>query len=536
MLKIKFIIKARAVLTLLFTLLVVYIVLGTLFINYFTAGVLCLGIVLGYLPKQVIRYLPYSRKYAKNLIKTIPLLLLINVLLNSSKSSIIYLIVQSDLKSNIFENDNLLHGNHLAASLFSKFYYYSYKLTVNSKNKNELTIFEIEEELREFMPHKQHNTYIFNQEYNGCISLFKQYDNISSIQFLNDRNYYIVSTYKTLKCTNIEELKQLIISSKQEINQQLKEGYHDPNIRTLNVMTEPNKKTLIFTRKVESNNKGWGVKEVYISLFNLNPSFHEELNEIITQENFSKEKDVEVICLGICPKSVIELVDFPVGSFLKAKDSKDTTYGEPYDNRQTITWSVNNLERGVRFSYISPPFHNLRIFFEPFLKFDSLPQPLVFTFGIIIAWIFTARGKPLIYIKSVANAESKSMSEAKPSKKVEISGNNFGAVGSLTGDNSGTFTGNQNINQSQKKQTLTEAAAEIQQLLEQLSQAYPTTTTAEKMTVVMEAADRIENNPTLKSRVVGALKSGGTEAFKEAIDHPLVNILVATIEGWKDAD
>ncbi|NEP28481.1 hypothetical protein [Moorena sp. SIO3I6] len=315
-------------------------------------------------------------------------------------------------------------------------------------------------------------------------------------------------------CTNTEDLKQHII------NRELKEGYLEGYIN-LNLIEKPNKKTrsIILNRKLKSNNKGWGVKEVYISFFGFNSNFY------------------EVNCIDdICPKSLIELVDFPVGSFLQAKDSINIEYGEPYDNRQTITWSVDNLERGIRFSYISPPFHNFRRLFEPFLKLDSLPQPLVFTFGIIITWIFTARGKALIYIKSVANAESKSMSEANPSKKVEISGNNFGAVGSLTGDNSGTFTGNQNIDQSQKKQTLTEAAAEIQQLLEQLSQAYPTTTTAEKMTVVMEAADRIENNPTLKSRVVGALKSGGTEAFKEAINHPLVNILVATIEGWKDAD
>ncbi|NEQ04746.1 MAG: hypothetical protein F6K37_01690 [Moorea sp. SIO4E2] len=380
------------------------------------------------------------------------------------------------------------------------------------------------------MPHEQPDTDIFNQDNNGCISVSKKFPNRSSTHFKNNGINY---TSKIVKCTNPEELQQQIINSSiQEIK-----GYHETNI-TGRLMIGKNNKELLLNRKIESDNKGWGVKEVYISFFGfgLNSSFHEDLNETITQQNFPKEEDVEVICLGICPKSLIELVDFPVGSFLKAKDSINIEYGEPYDNSQTITWSVNNLERDIRFSYISPPFHNFRIFFEPFSKFDSLPQPLVFTFGIIITWIFTARGKPLIYIKSVANAESKSMSEANPSKKVEISGNNFGAVGSLTGDNSGTFTGNQNIYQSQKKQTLTEAAAEIQQLLEQLSQAYPTTTTAEKMTVVMEVADRIENNPTLKSRVVGALKSGGTEAFKEAIDHPLVNILVATIEGWKDAD
>ena len=56
------------------------------------------------------------------------------------------------------------------------------------------------------------------------------------------------------------------------------------------------------------------------------------------------------------------------------------------------------------------------------------------------------------------------------------------------------------------------------------------------MIVVGEAVDRIENNPTLKAKVINALKAGGIEAFKEAINHPLVNILVATIEGWQDTE
>ena len=89
------------------------------------------------------------------------------------------------------------------------------------------------------------------------------------------------------------------------------------------------------------------------------------------------------------------------------------------------------------------------------------------------------------------------------------------------------------INEAQS-QNLVEAATEIQSLLEQLSATYPTTTSREKNIVVGEAVDQIENNPTLRAKVVNALKAGGTEAFKEAnVDHPLVNILLATIEGWQ---
>jgi hypothetical protein len=89
------------------------------------------------------------------------------------------------------------------------------------------------------------------------------------------------------------------------------------------------------------------------------------------------------------------------------------------------------------------------------------------------------------------------------------------------------------INEAEQ-QNLAEAAAEIQALLEQLSKTYPTTTSKEKSIVVGEAVDQIENNPILKSKVINALKAGGKEAFKEAINHPLVNILMATIEGWQE--
>ncbi|NEO09923.1 pentapeptide repeat-containing protein [Moorena sp. SIO3I8] len=90
-------------------------------------------------------------------------------------------------------------------------------------------------------------------------------------------------------------------------------------------------------------------------------------------------------------------------------------------------------------------------------------------------------------------------------------------------------------NYEEADKNLAEAAAEIQQLMEQLSQNNPTTTSKEKMIVVSEVVDQIENNPTLKAKVVNALKAGGVEAFKETLDHPLVNILMATIEGWAEA-
>ncbi len=92
------------------------------------------------------------------------------------------------------------------------------------------------------------------------------------------------------------------------------------------------------------------------------------------------------------------------------------------------------------------------------------------------------------------------------------------------------------INNEAQTKSRTEAAAEIQVLLKRLEKTNPTTTEIEKLTVVAKATEAINQNPTLKARVINALKAGGTEAFKEAVDHPLVNILVATIEGWRETE
>lgn len=116
--------------------------------------------------------------------------------------------------------------------------------------------------------------------------------------------------------------------------------------------------------------------------------------------------------------------------------------------------------------------------------------------------------------------------------KYDLRGSKFG--GGFAGDR-GTQIGGI-LNDYSSKQSLDEAAAEIQQLLRQLEETNPSTTEMEKMSIAVKAANEIKNNPTLKARVIGALKSGGTEAFKEAVDNPLVNVLVAIIDGWMQAE
>jgi uncharacterized protein YjbI with pentapeptide repeats len=93
-------------------------------------------------------------------------------------------------------------------------------------------------------------------------------------------------------------------------------------------------------------------------------------------------------------------------------------------------------------------------------------------------------------------------------------------------------TFNQNISSSEQKQNLAEAAAEIQALLEQLSQSYPTETMSGKMALAAEATQRIENNPTLMQKTISALRAGGTAALEQALSHPAASFVIAALDDW----
>jgi uncharacterized protein YjbI with pentapeptide repeats len=184
-----------------------------------------------------------------------------------------------------------------------------------------------------------------------------------------------------------------------------------------------------------------------------------------------------------------------------------------------------------------------------FIKYNQLKALAEKDFKVLIAekeyqinklenMITTALERPSFYAQNYHNQGDTIMAEgSKKQSNFDLKGAQFS--GGLV--NADTVTANQiggNITNysTEQRQNLAEAAADIQQLLNQLSQTYPTVTTSQKMSVVAKAVDEIENNPTLKARVIGALKSGGKEAFKELIDNPLINILLASIDGWQEAE
>ena len=89
------------------------------------------------------------------------------------------------------------------------------------------------------------------------------------------------------------------------------------------------------------------------------------------------------------------------------------------------------------------------------------------------------------------------------------------------------------INEAEQN-NLAEAAAQIQQLLEQLEKSYPINTTRGKMQIATEAISQINSNPTLTARILSALKAGGVSAFEQFLSHPAASFVIAALADLKE--
>jgi hypothetical protein len=89
------------------------------------------------------------------------------------------------------------------------------------------------------------------------------------------------------------------------------------------------------------------------------------------------------------------------------------------------------------------------------------------------------------------------------------------------------------INEAEQR-NLTQAAAEIQQLLEQLEKSYPADTTMGKMKLATEMISQIESNPSLAARILSALKAGGVSAFEQFLNHPAASFVIGALADWQE--
>ena len=99
----------------------------------------------------------------------------------------------------------------------------------------------------------------------------------------------------------------------------------------------------------------------------------------------------------------------------------------------------------------------------------------------------------------------------------------------------GNVAGNQIINAQQ--QSLSSAAMEIQALLTQLAQDYPNESPTEKQVIAkIKLRDKFKEDPTLKDRLLNAIKSGGIETIKVLTNNPFISIPLETVKGWLEAE
>ena len=79
---------------------------------------------------------------------------------------------------------------------------------------------------------------------------------------------------------------------------------------------------------------------------------------------------------------------------------------------------------------------------------------------------------------------------------------------------------------------LAQAAKEIKELLDQLSEEYNPNTEKGQNLIKDEAINAIKKDSTLQQKIVKALKEGSVTALEEAINHPVAKIVIATTKGF----
>ncbi|QEI41455.1 hypothetical protein BMF77_02044 [Dolichospermum sp. UHCC 0315A] len=79
-----------------------------------------------------------------------------------------------------------------------------------------------------------------------------------------------------------------------------------------------------------------------------------------------------------------------------------------------------------------------------------------------------------------------------------------------------------------------ESAQEMNAIVDVVSQIYSIETDSQKQRFAEALKREIEKRPELKAKIVSAIKSGGTEAFKQLCSHPAIDIVLAAYEGWQN--
>lgn len=85
----------------------------------------------------------------------------------------------------------------------------------------------------------------------------------------------------------------------------------------------------------------------------------------------------------------------------------------------------------------------------------------------------------------------------------------------------------------EQQENATQAAKELQIVLEKLSLDYSTETVTGRMKVATETMNYLEKNDELTGRVMSAIRAGSISAFEQLLSHPASSFVIAALKDWK---
>jgi len=273
-----------------------------------------------------------------------------------------------------------------------------------------------------------------------------------------------------------------------------------------------------------------------------------DLNNIFTPGEFIKLFQKALATVDLIFKDGIDWQAFLI-SFQKLQEEQKLKI-ESGDKELPVIRAIENKDDGTFVIRVSVPFNLDKAEVEKYLKREYECQLKAIENK--YRWQLNAKDEQIEIYKqnsaniiemarliakvgnpTIVNVEAKAVAEGQSQGDTITQTGSFGI-----GINKGEVEAEKlsgTINEAQSK-SLAQTATEIQELLKQLEQSYPTHTTAEQMAVAAEAIERIESNPTWKQRVVNAAKEAGLAAFEKAIDNPIGALIVGAIKGWLEAE
>ena len=126
----------------------------------------------------------------------------------------------------------------------------------------------------------------------------------------------------------------------------------------------------------------------------------------------------------------------------------------------------------------------------------------------------------------------------KSSNQANYGGANF--QNDISGANIGNFVNQMSAKASQSYNsvvsgvTIPEGTQEIQILLDELSQSYPSETILQKAQFADVAAAQAKADPTLKQRILSAIGAGTLAAIEETLTHPASAFFLEAVKDWQE--